>query len=406
MKIYILVLTLAFLLLHTPAQACTTAIISGKFTVDGRPLLYKHRDSGQLQNKLMYFQDGKYDYIGLVNSNDEKGLEVWAGTNSTGFAIMNSADYNLNLQDTTRLRDREGIVMKLALQSCATLEDFEQLLRDLPKPLGVDANFGVIDAHGGAAYYETGNRTFTKFDANDPASAPFGYIVRTNFAFTWARDKEFGLIRFRTAGGLFSLAANRQDLSLRFLLQDVSRSLYHSLTATDLRLQAPADAAQTTYVNFTDFIPRYSTAAVVAVQGIKPGESDDFTTMWTVLGWPLTSVAVPAWVAAGSDLPELMVPGPDGTAPLCSHALELKKQVFPLTKGSYKNYINLAPLFNQAGTGYIQVLPPLEKNILELTKSQLNKWRTQKELPSGDAQKLYQKISQQVLEFYRSQFGM
>ncbi len=71
-------------------KACTTAIISGKYTTDGRPLLYKHRDSGFYQNKLMYFKDGAYEYIGLVNSEDVEGIEVWSGSNSAGFAIMNS----------------------------------------------------------------------------------------------------------------------------------------------------------------------------------------------------------------------------------------------------------------------------------------------------------------------------
>ena len=89
------------------SQACTTAIVSGKYTVDGRPLLFKHRDTGFLQNKLMYFSDGKYDYIATVNSVDKKGNEVWAGFNSAGFAIMNSEAYNLNVGDTTQLKDQE-----------------------------------------------------------------------------------------------------------------------------------------------------------------------------------------------------------------------------------------------------------------------------------------------------------
>ena len=45
---------------------CTTAIVSGKFTKNGRPLLLKHRDSGFMQNKLMFFEDGKYDYCDLL----------------------------------------------------------------------------------------------------------------------------------------------------------------------------------------------------------------------------------------------------------------------------------------------------------------------------------------------------
>ena len=82
---------------------------------------------------------------------------------NAGFGIMNSASYNLKLNDdTTKISDLEGMIMKMALERCATLEDFEKMLNDLPKPLGVEANFGVIDANGGAAYYETDNFKFIK----------------------------------------------------------------------------------------------------------------------------------------------------------------------------------------------------------------------------------------------------
>ena len=77
-------------------SACTTAVISGKHTKDGRPLLWKHRDTWAVNNKIMQFDDGKYVYTGLVNSKDSQGKSVWIGYNETGFGIMNSASYNLN----------------------------------------------------------------------------------------------------------------------------------------------------------------------------------------------------------------------------------------------------------------------------------------------------------------------
>ena len=33
------------------AAACTSAIISGSLTADGRPILWKHRDTSDLNNK-------------------------------------------------------------------------------------------------------------------------------------------------------------------------------------------------------------------------------------------------------------------------------------------------------------------------------------------------------------------
>jgi len=172
---------LMILVAFTAARCCTTAVISGRGTPDGRPLLYKHRDTGTLENVMVYDESGRYSFIGLANAGDRS--QIWAGSNSSGFAIMNSASYNLNA-DTSSFRDQEGEVMKLALQSCASLEDFETLLTSMTRPLPVEANFGVIDARGGAAYYETGNDGYTKIDANDPVTAPHGYIIRTNYSVT------------------------------------------------------------------------------------------------------------------------------------------------------------------------------------------------------------------------------
>ncbi len=161
MKKYRLLIILCLMLIATQnSKACTTFLISGKSTADGKPILFKNRDTDNMQNSLAFFTDGKYKYIGLVDGSETRSKMVWGGYNETGFAIINSAAYNNNIGDTTKLIDQEGVLMKLALQCCRTLEDFEKLLLTLPKPLGVDANFGVIDASGGAAYYETGNFRF------------------------------------------------------------------------------------------------------------------------------------------------------------------------------------------------------------------------------------------------------
>ena len=86
-----------------------------------------------MQNKLVYFFDGKYRFIGLVNSEDKENKEVWCGFNSAGFGIMNSASYNLKMNDTTKLSDLEGKIMKMALETCSSLEDFEKMLNESTK---------------------------------------------------------------------------------------------------------------------------------------------------------------------------------------------------------------------------------------------------------------------------------
>ena len=68
-------------------SACTSAVISGKATPDGRPLLWKNRDTDFMQNHVAYVKGEKYDFIANVNSANFTGLkEAWMGTNAAGVA--------------------------------------------------------------------------------------------------------------------------------------------------------------------------------------------------------------------------------------------------------------------------------------------------------------------------------
>ncbi len=372
-----------------PVDACTVAVVSGKCTKDGRPLLWKHRDTDHLRNIVWHFNGPKHSFIGIVDADDMDKTQVWVGTNSAGFAIMNSASYNLILKDTIRLKDQEGVVMKRALGQCATLADFEQLLRDLSKPLGVEANFGVIDAQGGAAFYEVDNFSFRKLDVNDPVIAPLGYLVHTNFSFTGDPERGAGHIRFATAQDLFFAAEEQGRLDEQFILQEASRCLVHSLTKTNLWEMMPPDGRKPQFVYFEDYIPRNSTAASVVIQGVKKGEPVDLVTMWTILGSPLTSIAMPLWLSAGPELPRIVLPDKSGNAPLCNAAMQLKERLFPLKRSYGSRYMNLSALINEESTGILQRLRPLEDRIFREAQAKLAIWRT-----GGNAQK-------EMREFYR-----
>jgi hypothetical protein len=404
-KILFLIMVSSLYAMVNEATACTTFIISGKHTADGRPILYKHRDTGTPDNALVYFTDGKYPYIGLVDATSTGMSMVWGGYNSAGFAIMNSAAYNNNIGDTAKLIDREGIVMKLALQQCATLADFEKMLTELPKPLGVDANFGVIDASGGAAYYETGQQGFKKIDANDPAVAPFGYLIRTNHSFTGVIDKGSGYIRYATAANAMNIAAAVNRLDPQYLLNSISRNLTHSLTKVNLREAIPADDSQPDFRSFDDFIPRYSTASVIMVVGAKNGEEPSNTMMWTVLGFPLVTVAVPVWLSAGKELPRLLSMKDDFHAPLCDAAIKLKSQCFPIVRGSGYKYINLAAVINAENTGIMQQIEPVENEIFTRTRELMSR------LPEGKnrsalIQEHYKWLDSYISESYKTLFGI
>ncbi len=388
-----------------PTSTCTIAVVSGKCTPDGRPLLWKHRDTDHLQNALMYFTDGKYPFIGLIDSDDSLCENVWIGCNKSGFAIMNSASYNLILKDTIKLKDREGILMKLALQQCKTLEDFERLLQQLPKPLGVEANFGVIDGQGSAAFYEVDNFTYRKLDVNDSTIAPFGYLVHTNFSFTGDPIRGAGHIRFPPAEALFHEAYESRNITPRFLLQKASRCLKHSLTEVDLAEVGTATTGDTRFTAFEDFIPRFSTSASVVIQGVRPGELTDFAALWTILGHPLTSVVTPVWLGGSSEFPALLKVSSAGAAPLCDKAMTLKKRLFPIQRSYGERYINVAALINSAGTGILQQLKPLDDRIFEEAEKRLEGWRKDGKMGS-DVNKFYRWMEETVRAEYVRLFNM
>jgi hypothetical protein len=404
MKIKIIFTLVVFLFTVSNTNPCTTAVVSGKATDDGRPLLLKNRDADALQNKLVYFFDGRFKFIGLVNSSDKDNKEVWCGFNEAGFGIMNSASYNLKINDTTKLSDLEGRIMKMALERCSTLEDFEKMLNDLPKPLGVEANFGVIDANGGAAYYETDNFKFIKYDVNDPSIAPNGYLIRTNFSFAGEDNKGYGYIRYTTASNLFENKIKAGKISFEFLINDVPRCLIHSFTKTDLAQDLPAENLEK-FVYFRDYIPRHSTSAAIVVQGVKENESASLTTMWTVLGFPLTSVVIPIWLLDDGKLPKVLQADDIGNAPFCDLALQLKDKVFSNQNDASENYLNLSVLMNKENTGIRQRLIPVEENALEKSKSLLYKWRSDG-INQSEAKQFYEWVDNVLYPQIKNNFSV
>ncbi len=405
MKEILLLIWLFAALDNVSVQACTSIIISGKATPDGRPIMWKNRDTDSYQNAIKYFDDGKYKSIGLIDADDPAGHAVWIGYNSAGFSIMNTASYNLIMKDTIDLKDQEGILMREALKQCATVDEFGMFLKNHSKPLGVEANFGVIDANGGAAYFEVSNFSFIKLDVNDPAVAPMGYMIHTNFSFTGDPNSGSGQIRYKTAEDLFYQAAQQNNLTIRFILQDVSRSLWHSLTKTDLKNMCTDNPLEQRFVNFTDFIPRYFTSSAVAIQGVKPGEYADFTTMWTVLGFPLTSVVVPLWLCMGENQPSVVLLDKNGVAPMCDKAIRLKAQLFPITRTYGENYLNINALYNVNNSGIMQKLKPIEDQIFDTAFKKLDAWRGNNNFKQ-QIPELYKFLDQFVLAKYMSLFGI
>lgn len=357
--------------------ACTTAVISGKATSDGRPILWKLRDTDFLENYVKQFDraKGNYAFIGLINSADTVGKEVWGGNNEVGFAIMNSASFNVNLGDSSKIRDQEGFFMKLALEKCATLKDFENLLENTPKPMGLAAHFGVIDAQGGAAFYEVNNYSWTKFDANNAETAPDGYILRTNFSKTGKPNIGYGFVRLMTAEKLFENAKKQNKINYKTILQEFSRCLYNPITGNDYKEIYKRKAESDTFIHSDNLITSYGSASCIVIQGIKKDENAKMTTMWTQVGYPNTCIAVPLW-CSDTNLPNIIIYDKElENSKLNSLNMKLFKECYPIENPDGYHYLNISKLVNSENVGYMQVIEPIENKIFALADEKLLKWR-------------------------------
>jgi hypothetical protein len=373
------------------ANACTSAVISGKVTPDGRPLLWKNRDTSDLLNCVRYMKGEKYGFV-AVTGYAENPRSIWIGTNEAGFAIMNTLSYNLTEEEGEGSSKRNGAVMKRALEICATVADFRHYLDTLGRPMNVRTNYGVIDARGNGSYFEVNSTKYKEYDVNDPDVAPHGFIVRSNYSFSGKLNEGAGYVRYQEAQEKLFTASATGEITPRWLFSTLSRSFRNPLLGIDLKDGRFNRPQATGWFVEQDFIARRSSSCAVVIQGVRPDENVSFTTMWTVIGYPPVTPAVPVWVSgAEKKLPRLLTVE-KGTkhCPLCDAADALRRNVYSYRRGmNTENYFNWELLFNQAGNGYMQRTEELEAEMFGTLYGQLERWRTERSLPADKVYKLY-----------------
>ena len=403
MKKVLLLLSLVSLLFVTDLMACTAAIFTGKVTPDGRPLMWKHRDNDVDNVCVEYIKGAKYNFIALMNSG-RKTKYAWGGTNEAGFSIMNTASYNLNydVKYDKKFPDGENVMYR-ALSTCATLADFEKMLTEEYMGTRNESNFGVIDAHGGAAYYEVGINGWTKIDVNDPKIAPQGCLVYANHSYTGKLNDGEGYIRYTNADHLVKSHIGRAgEFTPQWIFQNLSRSFRHSLLDIDLVKDAEITERGSGWFIAQDFIPRISSTSAIVLAGVKEGDDPANSIMYTILGYPPVSVAVPMFMKAGADQPSWMTPDAETkNAKMCDLALELKKDIFSVKRGNGKYYMNFRKIHNSDGTGYMQQLRPLENEIFEKTNKFIEENRD-KGYNKAVYDKFYNDLYEQIKTTYKN----
>lgn len=339
------------------AGACTSAIIGAELNPYGRPILWKHRDTSTIDNKVERVPAHGSDlgYVALFNAADRDLKEAWMGMNDAGFAVMNTASYNIKDDKVpAKKMDREGLLMTRALKTCRTVDDFARLLETYRRPMGVEANFGVIDATGAGAYFETNNHSYVRYDLKD---APQHLLVRTNYSHSGRPGEGYGFVREANAEALLQPYVDEASVTPEVLTEVLSRTFYHDGRKQDMEY-VPGQ-----WVLDLDYIPRYKSTATVAIEGCRPltdaAEATpefvaDQYVMWIGMGYPPVSEIKAVRNADGGVDPGLQGTLPGGHCRLGDEAKAVRDSIFD-NRGSKKDvYLDISRLFNDQGTGIVQ----------------------------------------------------
>lgn len=387
-KFFILINMLVFY--ASIADACTAAIISGKITPDGRPILWKNRDSSDLLNCVRHMKGEKFNYVAVTNYSD-KPRSVWAGTNSEGFAIMNTLSYNIMENDGSEgVSKRNGALMKRALGICADVSDFRNYLDTLRRPMRVRSNYGVIDAQGNGSFFEVNGTEYKEYDVNDYRVAPHGYLVRANFSFSGVFNDGSGYVRYQEAQEKLFTASITGEITPKWLFSNLSRSFHNPLLGIDLKSGKFNRPETNGWFVEQDFIARFKTTCAVAVQGVKKGEDPSFTIMWTVIGYPPVTPAVPVWVSGSETKLPQSISLKEGQCALCDAASHTRDKIYSYHRGlGTELYFNWELLYNKHGTGYMQRNETLEDSLFCNIYSKIDRWRDNATVPVKDIYRLY-----------------
>jgi len=353
---------LTIILLFTPltippeTSACTMAMIRGTATTDGRPLMFKTRDRSDFDQDFIYSDAGLYAFIGTAGAGVT--TKIYGGINETGFGIINSNAYNF--PDTVAGWADDGYIIKLALETCRTVYDFQYILDSTNTPgRTIPAQYGVMDAFGNAILYEATAGSYYICDLSDSTWAPNGYLVRSTFAYNGSHEH---LAQFRHDRALALIDSGYQAgvLNRQYLTQYVLRDLCNpDVNPYPLPFDGKVgtDPYGFLHTETEDCINRAHTRVALIIQGIEAFDDPDLTTIWAMCGQPVTMVAIPLWVSAGS-VP-LEVDGPGYTQSALNAASE--EYVHYLYATGYPYYdLDTWRLVDQWGGGVMAFLTGLE----------------------------------------------
>jgi hypothetical protein len=136
-------------------------------------------------------------------------------------------------------------------------------------------------------------------------------------------------------------------------------------TTTELMVRLPES------INTQSTINRQNTVSAVVFHGVKPGNAPFWTTMWTLLGEPAFSVAVPCWITAKT--PSATLSG-KSKSPLGSVASKVRELNYD--SPTVLNTRRLEQVWAQT--------LPVENRIIQQTAERMSDWRKNDNAPKSE----------------------
>ena len=349
-------------------EECTIGVASGIATQDGRPMVWKTRDYIQEPDNLVRYNNSMdYPFIYVVGAGSTSAR---MGVSEHGLAIVNSTSSDLPDGSDSGLLN--GELIKEGLGTCLTIEEFQDLL-DETNSIGrrTNGNFAIIDSTGAAALFEVGEQWYWRFDATDD---PKGYILRTNFAVNGggSTGKERLIRSVKLVNDFYSGDSLNHKSILRYQMRDFS-----DLSSDPFPI--PFDGGYASkphgYIETNWSICRNTSVSATVITGILPGEFPELSTMWTILGQPATSIALPYWPIG---FPPHHADGVI-TSLLCDVSLQIKEQLFDYASDA--DWIDTYKLLNGNGGGLWTKTFPYEDTVLNEVEALLTNWRELDDLP-------------------------
>lgn len=233
--------------------------------------------------------------------------------------------------------------------------------------MGVEANFGVIDATGAGAYFETNNHSYIRYDLSDSKDH---ILVRTNYSHSGRPGEGYGHIREANANCELKQYVETGSVTPEVLTEYLSREFYHDGRKENLTMSGK------TRVPDEDFIPRYKSTATIAIEGCQPVNDPAEVTpgfvaqeyiMWTGMGYPPVSEIRAVRCDRNGVDQELRGTLPGGHCVLGDKAKAERDLVF--TVSGKNKYIDISRLYNSDGTGIAQKKIELNKETYQREKN-------------------------------------